>query len=301
MQIDIIGVPIDLGADRRGVDMGPSAIRYAHLQRKLEELGYSVQDEGNVEVPIAEMCKITNPKLKYIDCIIPMSRRVAGAVATSVQGGRFPLVLGGDHSLSIGSVRGAARNKKLGVIWIDAHADFNTAETTPSGNIHGMSLAVLAGQGDPSLVQLWDEPLPVIDPTKIAIIGARDLDSGEKINLQNAGAMVLGMEQIDRYGMVAMVEKAIEHVSRDVDGIWLSLDLDALDPQHAPGVGTPVPAGLTQREAHLACELIAETGKLIGMDLVEVNPILDVQNQTATRAVEFALSALGRRIWNGHS
>jgi arginase len=260
-----------------------------------------VQDIGNVEVPIAEMCSITNPKLKYIDCIIPMSRRVAGAVATSVQGERFPLVLGGDHSLSIGSVRGAARNKKLGVIWIDAHADFNTAETTPSGNIHGMSLALLAGQGDPSLVQLWDEPIPVIDPKKIAIIGARDLDSGEKVNLQNAGAMVLGMEQIDRYGMVSMVEKAIEHVSRDVDGIWLSLDLDALDPQHAPGVGTPVPAGLTQREAHLACELIAETGKLIGMDLVEVNPILDVQNQTASLAVEFALSALGRRIWNGHS
>ncbi len=300
MKIDIIGVPMDLGADRRGVDMGPSAIRYAHLQRKLEDLGYTVQDEGNIEVPIAEMCSITNPKLKYIDCIIPMSRRVAGAVATSVQGGRFPLVLGGDHSLSIGSVRGAARNKKLGVIWIDAHADFNTAETTPSGNIHGMSLAILAGQGDPSLVQLWDEPLPVIDPKKIAIIGARDLDSGEKVNLQNAGAMVLGMEQIDRYGMVSMVEKAIEHVSRDVDGIWLSLDLDALDPQHAPGVGTPVPAGLTQREAHLACELIAETGKLIGMDLVEVNPILDVQNQTAALAVEFALSALGRRIWNGH-
>ncbi len=301
MKIDVIGVPMDLGADRRGVDMGPSAIRYAHLQRKLEDLGYEVQDEGNIEVPIAEMCSITNPKLKYIDCIIPMSRRVAGAVATAVQGGRFPLVLGGDHSLSIGSVRGAARNKKLGVIWIDAHADFNTAETTPSGNIHGMSLAILAGMGDPSLVQLWDEPLPVIDPTKIAIIGARDLDSGEKVNLQNAGAMVLGMEQIDRYGMVSMVEKAIEHVSRDVDGIWLSLDLDALDPQHAPGVGTPVPAGLTQREAHLACELIAETGKLIGMDLVEVNPILDVQNQTAALAVEFALSALGRRIWNGHS
>lgn len=301
MKIDVIGVPIDLGADRRGVDMGPSAIRYAHLHNKLEELGYTVQDEGNIEVPIAEMCSITNPKLKYIDCIIPVSRRVAGAVATSVQGGRFPLVLGGDHSLSIGSVRGAARNKKLGVIWLDAHADFNTAETTPSGNIHGMSLAILAGQGDPSLVQLWDEPTPVIDPHRIAIVGARDLDTGEKVNLQNAGAMVMGMEQVDRYGMVAVMEKAIEHVSRDVDGIWLSLDLDALDPQHAPGVGTPVPAGLTQRETHLACELIAETKKLIGMDLVEVNPILDVQNHTATLAVEFALSALGRRIWNGHS
>ena len=299
MQIDIIGVPIDLGADRRGVDMGPSAIRYSHLQKKLEELGYDVHDEGNVEVPIAEMCQITNPNLKYIDCIVPVSRRIAGAVATSTQAKHFPLVLGGDHSLSIGSVRGAAHNKKIGVIWIDAHADFNTAETTPSGNIHGMSLAILAGLGDKSLVQLWDESTPVIDPSKIAIIGARDLDSGEKVNLSNAGAMVMGMEQIDRYGMVTVLERAIERVSRDVDGIYLSLDLDALDPEHAPGVGTPVPAGLSQRETHLACELIAETGLLVGMDLVEVNPILDGQNRTAALAVEFALSALGRRIWGG--
>jgi len=301
MQIDIIGVPIDLGADRRGVDMGPSAIRYSNLQKKLEELGYNVKDEGNIEVPIAEMCKITSPKLKYIDCIVPMARRVAGKVATTMQAKNFPLVLGGDHSLSIGSIRGAARNKKVGVIWIDAHGDFNTAETTPSGNIHGMSLAILAGLGDKSLVQLWDENIPVIDPTKIAIIGARDLDSGEKANLSKAGAMVMGMEQIDRYGMVSVVEKAIEQVSRDVDGIYISLDLDALDPQHAPGVGTPVAAGLTQRETHLACEMIAETKKLIGMDLVEVNPILDEKNKTAALAVEFALSALGRRIWNGQS
>lgn len=299
MQIDIIGVPIDLGADRRGVDMGPSAIRYAHLQNKLADLGYTVNDEGNVEVPIAEMCKITNPKLKYIDCIIPMSRRVSGAVSTSIQAGNFPLVIGGDHSLSIGSVRGAARNRKIGVVWVDAHADFNTAETTPSGNIHGMSLAILCGLGDKSLVQLWDEPVPVIDPKKVAIIGARDLDEGEKRNLREAGAMVMGMEQIDRYGIVACLEKAIERISRDVDGIYLSLDLDSLDPEHAPGVGTPVPAGLTQREAHLACEMIGETGKLIGMDVVEVNPILDIQNRTALLAVDFALSALGRRIWNG--
>jgi len=298
MQIDIIGVPIDLGADRRGVDMGPSAIRYAQLQPKLEELGYTVQDAGNIEVPIAEMCRVSNPKLKYVDCIIPMSRRVAGAVATSMQAGHFPLVLGGDHSLSIGSLRGAARNKKIGVIWLDAHADFNTDKTTPSGNIHGMSLAALCGLGDKSLVQLWDESVPVIDPQKVAIIGARDLDRGEKANLHEAGAMVMGMEQVDRFGMVAVVEKAIQQVGRDVDGIYLSLDLDALDPQHAPGVGTPVPAGLTQREAHLACEMIAETGKLIGMDLVEVNPILDVQNRTAILAVDFGLSALGRRIWN---
>jgi arginase len=268
------------------------------LQQKLEELGYTVQDEGNVEVAIAEMCTITNPKLKYIDCIVPMSRRVAGAVATSVQGGRFPLVLGGDHSLSLGSVRGAAKNKRIGVIWVDAHADFNTAETTPSGNIHGMPLAALAGRGDKSLVQLWDESIPVIDPKRIAIVGARDLDSGEKTNLREEEVMVMSMEQIDRYGMVSVMEKVIELVSRDVDGIYLSFDMDSMDPRHAPGVGTPVPAGLTQREAHLACEMIAETGKLIGMDFVEVNPILDIQNQTASLAVEFALSALGRRVWS---
>jgi arginase len=299
MQIDIIGVPIDLGADRRGVDMGPSAIRYAHLQARLEDLGYAVEDKGNVEVAIAEMCSISEPKLKYIDCIVPMGRRVAGAVATSSQAGHFPLVLGGDHSLAYASIRGAAKHRKLGVVWVDAHADFNTAETTPSGNIHGMPLAALAGRGDPRLTQLWDEAVPVIDPKRIAIIGARDLDPGEKANLREAGVMVQSMEQIDRIGMYQCVMKAIDRVSRDVDGIYLSFDMDALDPRHAPGVGTPVPAGLTQRESHLICELVAETGKLVGMDLVEVNPILDVQNQTAILAVEFALSALGRRVWNG--
>ena len=298
MQIDIIGVPIDLGADRRGVDMGPSAIRYAHLQTKLEALGYIVEDKGNIEVPIAEMCTINDPKLKYLDCIVPMSRRAAGAVSTSLQSGHFPLVLGGDHSLSIGSIRGAARIKKLGVIWIDAHADFNTDETTPSGNIHGMPLAALCGFGDVRLSRLWDEVLPVVDPKRVAIVGARDLDPGEKVNLREAGVMVMGMEQIDRLGMVAAVEKAIERVSRNADGIYLSFDMDAMDPRHAPGVGTPVPAGLTQREAHVACELVGETGALIGMDVVEVNAILDVQNQTGELAVEFVLSALGKRIWN---
>jgi arginase len=299
MQIDIIGVPVDLGADRRGVDMGPSAIRYAHLQNRLEDLGYTVEDKGNVEVAIAEMCSVNEPKLKYIDCIVPMGRRVAGAVATSAQAGHFPLVLGGDHSLAYASIRGAAKQRKIGVIWVDAHGDFNTPETTPSGNIHGMPLAALAGRGDPRLVQLWDEAVPVVDPRRIAVIGARDLDPGEKVNLREAGVMVQSMEQIDRVGMYQCVMKAIDRVSRDVDGLYLSFDMDALDPRHAPGVGTPVPAGLTQREGHLICELVAETGKLVGMDLVEVNPILDVQNQTAILAVEFALSALGRRIWNG--
>jgi arginase len=298
MQIDIIGVPIDLGAGRRGVDMGPSAIRYADLHNKLEKLGYSLNDKGNIEVPIQETCSITDPKLKYIDCIIPMGRRVAGAVATSVQRDGFPLVLGGDHSLSVGSIRGAAKHKKLGVIWVDAHADFNTPETTPSGNIHGMPLAALCGLGDPRLVSLWDETHRILDPERVAIIGARDLDPGEKQNLRNAGVMVQSMEQVDRVGMVSAIEKAIERVSRDVDGIYLSFDMDALDPRHAPGVGTPVPGGLTSREAHLACEIVAETGKLIGMDMVEVNPIIDVQNATAILAVDFICSALGSRIWN---
>lgn len=299
MQVDIIGVPIDLGADRRGVDMGPSAIRYAQLQQGLEKLGYQVEDKGNVEAPIAETCAITDPKLKYIDCIIPMSRRVAGAVSTSVQAGHLPLVLGGDHSLSLGSIRGAARQKKIGVLWVDAHADFNTPETTPSGNIHGMPLAALCGLGDQRLVQLWEEATPVIDPGHVAILGARDLDEGEKRNLSQAGVMVMGMEQVDRLGLVACMEKALERVTADVDGLYLSFDMDAMDPRHAPGVGTPVPGGLTYREAHLICELVAETGKLVGMDVVEVNSILDVHNQTALLAVEFVLSALGKRVWNG--
>ncbi len=300
MQIDIIGMPIDLGADRRGVDMGPSAIRYAHLRQKLEALGYPVQDTGNIDVPIAETCTITDAKLKYIDCIVPMARRAAGAVATSLQAGHFPLVLGGDHSLSLGSIRGAAKVRNIGVIWIDAHADFNTERTTPSGNIHGMPLAALCGLGDARLTRLWDEPQPVIDPTCVAVIGVRDLDPGEKTNLRDAGVLVLGMEQIDRIGMVSAIEKAVERASRHADGIYLSFDLDVMDPRHAPGVGTPVAAGLTQREGHVACELVGETGKLIGMDLVEVNPIQDVQNQTGALAVDLALSALGKRIWHGN-
>ena len=297
MQIDIIGVPIDLGADRRGVDMGPSAMRYAHLRQKVEMLGEAVQDTGNIEVPIAETCSIDDPRLKYIDCIVPMARRAAGAVATSVRGGRFPIVLGGDHSLSLGSVRGAAKDRKLGLLWIDAHADFNTDETTPSGNIHGMPLGALCGLGDTRLTRLWDEAPPVVDPRRVAVIGARDLDPGEKANLREAGVTVMGMEQIDRLGMSKAVETAIDVISKDADGLYLSFDMDAIDPLHAPGVGTPVPAGLSQREGHVACELIGGTGKLIGMDMVEVNPILDVQNRTAALAVEFILSALGKRIW----
>jgi arginase len=298
MKVDIIGVPIDLGAGRRGVDMGPSAIRYAHLQQELETMDFEVHDKGNVEVPIAETCTVTDPKLRYIDCIVPMARRTAGAVATSIQAGHFPIVLGGDHSIALGSIRGAARQRKIGVLWIDAHADFNTSETTPSGNIHGMPLAALCGYGDRRLVQLWEESIPVVDPHRVAIIGARDLDRGEKLLLRESGVMVMGMEQIDRMGMFDAVSKAIAQISQDVDGIYLSFDMDSLEPRHAPGVGTPVSGGLTYREAHLACELAYETGKLIGLDMVESNPILDAGNQTARLAVELIVSAVGRRIWS---
>jgi arginase len=245
------------------------------------------------------MCSINDARLKYIDCILPVARRISGAVSRSIQGGRFPLVLGGDHSLAVGSIRGAARLKKVGVLWIDAHADFNTPETTPSGNIHGMPLAALCGRGDKRLVQLWKENWPVVDPRRVAVIGARDLDTGEKRNLGEAGVMVQSMEQIDREGLVSIMEKAINRITTETDGIYLSFDMDSLDPRHAPGVGTPVAAGLTQREAHLVCEMVAETGRLMGMDMVEVNPILDIQNQTANLAMDLILTALGKRIWQG--
>ncbi len=297
MEIDIIGVPLDFGSGRRGVDMGPSAIRYAGLQASLAAIGHAVQDLGNVEVPIFETCSAGDPKLCYLDCIIPVARRLMGLTARSVQAGRFPLVLGGDHSLSIGSVRGAARNRRLGLIWIDAHGDFNTHETTPSGNLHGMPLAGLAGLGDPRWVGLNEKASLTIDPANISLIGVRDLDPDERGLLKRSGVNVFSMLNIDQLGLFRVMQQAIEHTSENADGIYLSFDMDALNPVYAPGVGTPVQGGLTYREAHMACEMIAETGKLVGMDLVEVNTILDERNKTAELAMELACSALGQRVW----
>lgn len=296
MKIEIIGVPLDLGADRRGVDMGPSAIRYALLHRELEKNNFDFEDIGNIQVPIAEMCSITEPELKYINCIIPMARRASGAVATAIANDKLPIVLGGDHSIALGSIHGAARHRNLGVIWVDAHADFNTAETSPSGNIHGMPLAALCGVGDPRLTKLWTDDERSLDPKNVVVIGARSIDPGEKRNLIEAGVTVYGMDAIDRLGIHAVMTKALEQI-KDTDGIYLSFDADSLDPRHAPGVGTAVPGGLTYREAHLACEMVSETGKLVGMDMVEVNPILDNMNQTAKLMVELILSALGKKIW----
>lgn len=300
MQIDIIGVPMDFGAGRRGVDMGPSAIRYAGLKAGLEALGHSVVDQGNVEVPPSETLEIQNPKLKYLDSIITVARYLADRVEANTVAGHASLVLGGDHSIAIGSVAGAARNRNIGLIWLDTHGDFNTAESTPSGNIHGMPLAALCGYGDERLVTLdgQQEMAPRISTQNVALVGARDLDAVEKSLMREAGITVYSMEAVDRFGIGEVMRRAIDIASRATDGIYVSLDMDVIDPMYAPGVGTASAGGLSYREAHLAVEMLAETGKIIGMDLVEVNPILDHLNTTAELAVQLALSAFGKRVWD---
>lgn len=299
MQIDIIGVPLDFGAGRRGVDMGPSALRYAGLRQGLAALGHQVADLGNISVPLLETCAMGDPHLKYMQPIVDVCQRLAERVNASLEAGHLPLVLGGDHSLALGSVMGAAQGRKLGLIWLDAHGDFNTHETTPSGNIHGMPLAAICGLGAQELVTLGGRLREgaKVDPHNIAIVGVRDLDAREKPLLRASGVAVYSMETIDRLGINEVMHRAIEVASRGTDGIYLSLDLDGIDPMFAPGVGTPVPGGLTYREAHLAVELLAETGRLIGLDIVEVNPILDHRNATGELAVQLALSACGKRIW----
>jgi arginase len=303
--IAIIGVPVDLGAGRRGVDMGPGAIRYAGLKERLEALGHRVRDLGNVPVPLAEQIALpaAGEKLRYLDALVEINLALAEQVAAVVAAGSFPLILGGDHSLSIGSINGVARGRRIGVIWIDAHGDFNTPATTPSGNIHGMSVAALTGRGHPRLAALlnpdgWKEGAgAVLRDTDIAMVGIRDLDAREREALRTSGIQVFTMHDIDRRGLASVMEEAIMRVSVNTAGFHVSLDMDALDPAEAPGVGTPVLGGISYREAHLAMELVAQSGKQVGMDLVEVNPILDQRNATAERAVEFALSALGKRIF----
>jgi arginase len=296
-EVVILGVPIDLGAGRRGVDMGPSAIRYAGLQERLAQLEHPVRDLGNLSVPLLEQCPLPAPgtTLRYLEPIVQVVQRLAQQTAAIMRAGGFPLILGGDHSLSLGSIAGVADGRRLGVIWIDAHGDFNTDQTTRSGNIHGMPLAALTGRGHPDLTA----PLgrrPVLHEPDVALIAVRDLDPLERQALRASGVHVFTMHDIDRRGLAAVMEQAITLVSRYTDGLHLSLDLDALDPREAPGVGTPVMGGISYREAHLAMELLAASGRLVSIDLVEVNPILDLQNVTANLAVAFALSALGQRI-----
>jgi arginase len=296
--IAIIGTPVDLGAGRRGVDMGPGAIRYAGLKERLEALGYSVRDLGNVAVPLAEQFEPPQSaeKLRYLEPLIEINLALAGQVAAVVAEGSFPLVLGGDHSLALGSIGGVARGRRIGVIWLDAHGDFNTPETTPSGNVHGMVVAALTGRGHPKLTTLLG-PGAILRDSDVAMVGIRDLDKYEREALRASGIQVFTMHDIDRRGLASVMEEAIMRVSVGTAGFHVSPDMDALDPSEAPGVGTPVLGGISYREAHLAMELVAQSGKLIGLDLVEVNPILDSHNVTAELAVEFALSALGKRIY----
>jgi arginase len=296
MRIRVIGVPMDLGADRRGVDIGASAIRYAGLRDSLESLGHSINDIGNVVVPQPESQPIGNTRLKYLEPITSVSINVANIVSQGLEEQEFPLILGGDHSISLGSISGVARvYPNVGVIWVDAHADFNTEDTTPSGNIHGMILAALAGIGDNRLTEIggWK---PKIQSSNIVIIGARDLDIGEQKLLHKHQIHVFTMSDIDEYGISEVLRRAIEIAGKDGQPIHLSLDMDSLDPREAPGVGTAVRGGLSYREAHLAMEKIARTKQLVSMDVVEVNAILDRENATAKLAVELTLSALGKRI-----
>ncbi len=296
MRIRIIGAPIDLGQDRRGVDIGPRAIRYAGLNDQLLHLGHTVNDVGNLNIPFPEVEPVGNPRLKYLEPILHASEELAQTVTDALEKQEFPLVLGGDHSLALGSVSGVARvHKDVGIIWIDAHSDFNIEDTTPSGNIHGMILSALAGLGDARLTHLggWG---PKVDKTRIVIIGARALDPGEQDLLRAQNIHVYTMSDIDRRGIAEVMQQGIEIAGRGGAPIHLSLDMDSLDPREAPGVGTPVRGGLSYREAHFAMEMIAESQRMISMDAVEVNSILDRENTTAQLAVELICSALGKKI-----
>ncbi|WP_300462594.1 arginase [Desulfobacula sp.] len=292
-QISIIGVPMDFGQLHRGVDMGPAAARYSGLVSRLRSLGHTVFDTGDVFVPVRD-ADDTQFKGKYLNEITQVCQSVYDMGKTAVDKGHFPLFLGGDHSISIGAVGAVTHKEPSGLIWIDAHGDFNTPETSPSGNIHGMPLATLIGEGHESLVNVG-RPGTKISPDNVVMIGQRDLDIQEKQRLKKNGIEVFTMRNIDEQGISSVANKALMkfvHMKR----IHLTLDMDALDPIEAPGVGTPVPGGITYREAHLLMETLADSGKLTSMDIVEVNPILDQANKTARLAVELVLSALGKNI-----
>ncbi|OYD06857.1 arginase [Paludifilum halophilum] len=291
----MIGVPMDMGADRRGVDMGPSAIRYASVKEKLNSLGYEVEDLGNLQVPTPESYSVGQQQLKYLREIASVNRELADQVSEIKNRRRFPLILGGDHSIAIGTVAGVAKHhKKMGLIWFDAHGDLNTAETSPSGNIHGMPLSVSLGLGHPDLVEIGGFQ-PKVQPENIVIIGARQLDEGERKLIRDRGIKVFTMHDIDRLGMGPIMEETLKIVSDGTDGVHLSLDLDGIDPNEAPGVGTPVAGGMTYRESHLAMELLAESEVLTSAEFVEVNPILDTENKTANMAVALIGSVFGEK------
>jgi arginase len=295
-EVAIIGAALDLGQGRRGVDMGPSAIRYAGLADRLRSLGYSVRDHGNVSTPEPEATAVDDDRARYLPEIKKACERIAGLVGDATGAGDIPLVLGGDHSVALGTLGGLASTHGIGgVLWIDAHSDTNTPETSPTGNVHGMPLAAAMGLAGPAFESdAW--PLPAVDPKRVAILGARSLDEGESKLLREAGVRVFTMSELDRIGVERAVHEALDRVAGP-GFVHVSLDMDVLDPEVAPGVGTPVRGGLTYREAHLALELTAESGLAGSLEVVEVNPVLDRENTTALTAVELVASALGKTIF----
>ncbi|MGO4889686.1 arginase [Anaerobacillus sp. MEB173] len=296
-EVSIIGAPMDLGQVRRGVDMGPSAMRYAGLIEQIESLGYSVKDNGDIQIDRSSVNEdARHENLKNFREVVRVSEELQKAINRIHNEGSFPLVLGGDHSISIGSIAGLAKfYENLGVIWYDAHADLNTAETSPSGNIHGMPLAVNLGIGHDDLINIGGY-CPKVKPENIVIIGARSIDDGERELIREKGIKVFTMHEIDRLGMTKVIEETIDYLSSRTDGVHLSLDLDAIDPVDAPGVGTPVMGGITYRESHLALEMLSEAEIITSAEFVEINPILDNKNQTADVATALMTSLLGKKL-----
>jgi arginase len=295
--VGVIGAALDLGSGRRGVDMGPSAIRYALLGERIEELGLSVHDHGNVRTGMVEALDEGDPSARYWSAIKRTCEELADHVAATVSDGEMPLVLGGDHSIAIGTLGGLARAHAApgGVLWMDAHTDINSPTTSPSGNVHGMPLAVALGLANDPRFESSAWPLPMIVEQHTALVGVRSVDSGERARLRELGLRVFTMEDVDRRGMRDVMEEAIS-IASGAPFMHVSLDMDVLDPDQAPGVGTPVRGGITYREAHLAMEMLATSGKMSSLEVVEVNPVLDARNATGTLAVELVLSAMGARI-----
>jgi arginase len=298
--IAIIGAPLDLGQDRRGVDMGPSAIRVANLNKRLASLGYHVDDLGNIPVDQPESLPEGPERAKYLPQIALTCKRLAGIVDRALANKKVPLVLGGDHSVAVGTTAGVSRyfrrkKQPIGLIWVDAHADMNTPETSPSGNVHGMPLACCVGLGPTELTNLLGFA-PKVNPQRTALVGLRDVDALEKGLVRNTGVRAFTMRDIDERGLRSVMDEAVRIASEDTAGFHLSLDMDWIDPQFAPGVGTPVRGGATYREGHLAMELICDSGHMLSMEVVEVNPVIDEVNRTADLAVEMIMSALGKRI-----
>jgi arginase len=292
--VSVIGAALDLGSGRRGVDMGPSAIRYAGLASRIAELGHEVVDHGNVETAVAEATEVGDEHARFLPQIKATCERIARLVADDMRAGFMPVVLGGDHSIALGTLAGLCEaHGPGGAIWIDAHGDLNSPETTPSGNVHGMVLAAALGFAGERFHEGWG--LPALAPGRVALVGVRALDEGERAVLRDLDARVFTMSDVDRLGVERAVREALAHVA-GAGFVHVSLDMDALDPDVAPGVGTPVRGGLSYREAHLALELVAESGLASSLDVVEVNPILDRENETGKLAVELAASALGARI-----